>query len=150
MCTGVQGRDAGVLGWDTEGQHAGVGRRTLGSAHGGGTPGACEGETSGVGAWGRDGMGAGVGGRAWDAGCRLVGAGTGGVRGRDAGGRRAGASAGAGRRERRGLVWAGVGPVAETLGAGSLLSSEEEDNAQTMTPVRFLLFIPGTICRGGS
>ena len=63
---------------------------------------------------------------------------------------------GAGRRrlacggERRGLVWAGAGPAAETLGAGSLTASEEEDSAQTMTPVRFFLFILGTICRGGS
>ena len=74
-----------------------------------------------------------------------------GVRGRDAGARRAGAGAGGRVRdaERGGLVWAG-GPAAETLGAGSLTASEEEDSAQTMTPVRFLLFILGTICRGGS
>ena len=70
--------------------------------------------------------GAGAGGRAWDA-----------------GGQRAGM--GAGDRVR---VWAGTGPAAETL--GSLTASEEEDSAQTMTPVRFLLFILGTICRGGS
>jgi len=68
-----------------------------------------------------------------------------GVRGRDAEGRRAGAGArGRGRdAERRGLVWAGAGPAAgpaawaavETL--GSLTASEEEDSAQTMTPVRY-------------
>ena len=77
------------------------------------------------------------------------------VRGRDAEGRARGAGslrrrrAGAGARgrgrdaERRGLVWAGAGPAAgpaawgamETL--GSLTASEEEDSAQTMTPVRF-------------
>ena len=85
-----------------------------------------------------------------------------GVPGRDAGGgargtgslrrRRAGAGAGGRVRDaqRRGLVWAGARPTAETLGAGSLSASEEEDSAQTMTPVRFLLFILGTICRGGS
>ena len=66
-----------------------------------------------------------------------------GGRSRDAGGRRAGA--GAGDRVR---VSAGTGPAAETL--GSLTASEEEDSAQTMTPVRYLLFILGTICRGGS
>jgi len=63
-----------------------------------------------------------------------------GVWGRDAGGRCAGAGAG-GRvqdAERRGLLWAGAGPAAETLGTGgSLTASEEEDNAQTMTPVRY-------------
>jgi len=56
---------------------------------------------------------------------------------------------GAGRRA-PGAGVAGVGPAVETLGAGSLSTSEEEDSAQTMTPVRFLLFILGTICRGGS
>ena len=59
--------------------------------------------------------------------------------------RRAGAGArGRGRdAERRGLVWVGAGPAAgpaawaavETL--GSLTASEEEDSAQTMTPVRY-------------
>ena len=75
-----------------------------------------------------------------------------GVRGRDAEGRRAGAGAKGRVRdaERRGLVWAGAGLAAETLGAGSLTASEEEDSAQTMTPVRFFLFILGTICRGSS
>ena len=78
-----------------------------------------------------------------------------GVRGQDVGGRARGAGslrrrrAGAGARgrgrdaERRGLVWAGAGPAAgpaawaavETL--GSLTASEEEDSAQTMTPVRY-------------
>ena len=56
---------------------------------------------------------------------------------------------GAGRRAPRAGV-GGAGPVAETLGTGSLTASEEEDSAQTMTPVRFFLFILGTICRGGS
>jgi len=58
-----------------------------------------------------------------------VGEGAGG-RARDAVGRRTGAGA-----ENRVRVWAGTGPAAKTL--GSLTASEEEDNAQTMTPVRF-------------
>ena len=45
--------------------------------------------------------------------------------------------------EHQGLVWTGTGPAAgpaawaavETL--GSLTASEEEDSAQTMTPVRY-------------
>jgi len=78
---------------------------------------------------GRRRAGAGAGGRARDAGGRHAGEGAGG-RARDAGGRRAGA--GAGDRVR---VSAGIGPTVETL--GSLTASEEEDSAQTMTPVRF-------------
>ena len=121
----------------------GAGRREpASSAFRNGTPWARRGAPGAyvVGVRGRD-----VGGRARGAGSlrrRRAGAGAGG-RARDAGGRRAGAVAGD-----RVRVWAGTGPAAETL--GSLTASEEEDSAQTMTPVRFLLFILGTICRGGS
>jgi len=74
------------------------------------------------------------------------------VRGRDAGGRASwagcgrgtGGVAGGGNPRRTGpgtggRVWAGAGagPAAETLGAwGSLTTSEEEDSAQRLTPVR--------------
>ncbi|XP_066373481.1 tapetal oleosin GRP-16-like [Miscanthus floridulus] len=95
---GVRGAGAGGLARDARGSACGAGRR--GRARAGRRGSACGGGQPGV--------------RAWDAGCRHAGAGTGG-RVWDA--------------ERRGLVWAGAGPAVETLGVGSLTASEEEDNA---------------------
>ncbi|XP_066316348.1 rRNA 2'-O-methyltransferase fibrillarin-like [Miscanthus floridulus] len=141
---GVRGRASGPgvgtlgVGARGEGGDAGGMRgRVLGARRG--TPG---GRHTGVGARGV---------RGWDAGGQRVGAG---AEGRvwDAGGRRVGAGARGRVRdtEHRGLVWEVARPAAKTLGTGSLSASEEEDSAQTMTPVHFLLFILGTICRGGS